>query len=101
MWDEQGRLLVVNYLENGMGHMDWMGISMCRFCGQHNGASDFTDGVYVWPEGLSHYLKEHGVRLPSEFVAHVMARIDVKTDGGTCWRTATMEQSDDGPKDSA
>jgi hypothetical protein len=30
-----------------------------------------TDGVYCWPEGLAHYVKEHDVRLPDEFVTHV------------------------------
>jgi hypothetical protein len=30
-----------------------------------------TDGVYCWPEGLAHYINEHDVRLPAEFVAHV------------------------------
>lgn len=48
-----------------------MGVSTCRMCGTPNGAGEFTDGVYVWPEGLAHYVQEHSVRLPAEFLAHV------------------------------
>jgi hypothetical protein len=36
------------------------------------GSIERTDGIYVWPEGLTHYVKEHNVRLPQEFVDHVL-----------------------------
>lgn len=48
-----------------------MGLSECRFCGEHVGSLEFTDGVYVWPEGLAHYIQEHSVRLPAAVVDHV------------------------------
>ena len=35
------------------------------------GPSEFSDGVWVWPEGLVHYVLEHAVRLPEEFLRHV------------------------------
>jgi hypothetical protein len=31
------------------------------------GYRDFTDGRWVWPEGLVHYVREHQVPLPDEF----------------------------------
>jgi hypothetical protein len=37
------------------------------------GSGERTDGVYVWPEGLVHYLEKHNVRLPQEFVDHVLS----------------------------
>jgi hypothetical protein len=37
------------------------------------GSCDFTDGVWVWPEGLSHYLRIHSVRLPEEFIRHALS----------------------------
>ena len=37
---------------------------------------EFTDGVYIWPEGLAHYLDAHAVRLPQQFVNHAMERLD-------------------------
>jgi len=38
------------------------------------GRSDMTDGVYVWPEGLAHYVEHHNVRLPHQFVQHVLSQ---------------------------
>jgi hypothetical protein len=40
-------------------------------CGQRLGNLELTDGVFIWPEGLDHYLLDHGVRLPQWFVDHV------------------------------
>ncbi len=73
-WDPEERRFVVEYLKGG-SRTPWlqMGFSTCRFCGQWNGTLDLTDGVYVWPEGLSHYLSDHGVRLPEAIVTHVRA----------------------------
>ena len=35
---------------------------------RRNGDSELTDGVFVWPEGLAHYVAVHDVRLPEEFI---------------------------------
>jgi len=42
------------------------------------GRGELTDGVYVWPEGLAHYLEKHNVRLPQEFVDHVLKSIELR-----------------------
>ncbi len=47
-----------------------MGPSMSRFCGEAVGSLELSDGVFIWPEGLAHYVEEHGVRLPARFVNH-------------------------------
>jgi hypothetical protein len=39
-----------------------------------NGFRDQSDGVWLWPEGLAHYVDKHGIRLPDEFVAHAASR---------------------------
>ncbi len=74
-WDLAERRLVAQYLDSGERAVDWMGLSWCRFhCGIEEpemGASDFSDGVWLWPEGLTHYVLEHAVRLPDEFIHHV------------------------------
>jgi hypothetical protein len=41
---------------------------MCNMTG--NGSRDLTDGTWVWPEGLAHYITTHDVILPDEFVEH-------------------------------
>ena len=72
------RELIIGYIETGEVHQQWMGYSYCRFeCGlpgQELGACDMTDGTFVWPEGLSHYVRDHKVDLPEEFVKHVLKR---------------------------
>jgi hypothetical protein len=72
-WDAEEREFVIDYLKAGLLARTAMGYSLCRFCGIENGDSEFTDGRYVWPEGLAHYLELHGVRLPDEFVKHVIS----------------------------
>lgn len=37
---------------------------------------EFSDGTYIWPEGLVRYLKAHDLRLPSAVVRHALARMD-------------------------
>ncbi|MFT5048691.1 MAG: hypothetical protein ACI8QZ_000078 [Chlamydiales bacterium] len=32
------------------------------------GSRCLTDGEWVWPEGLAHYVEAHHVRLPDEFL---------------------------------
>jgi hypothetical protein len=45
-------------------------------CGVANGSAEFTDGTYVWPEGLAHYVDEHHVRLPEAVLEHIRRRWD-------------------------
>jgi hypothetical protein len=75
-WDQRERGIVKSYLSHG--HVMWAtaGLSTCRLCGQPNGCAELSDGVYLWPEGLAHYLEKHSVRLPQEFVDHVHATLD-------------------------
>jgi hypothetical protein len=42
------------------------------------GSSDLTDGTWLWPEGLAHYVRKHDVVLPEEFIAHVVSRAPQK-----------------------
>lgn len=71
-WATEERETVAEYLGSGSVAMAFMGYSPCRICGIDNGALEFTDGTYQWPEGLGHYVEEHSVRLPHEFVEHAV-----------------------------
>lgn len=73
-WDDEERHAVWHYLASGTMLHAWMGFSPCRMCGKDNGALDFTDDTYVWPEGLAHYVYDHDIRLPGEFVEHALRR---------------------------
>lgn len=75
-WDVDERDMVADFLSRGFVARAYMGYSPCRLCGCDNGNLEFTDGVFVWPEGLRHYVVDHGVRLPDMFVDHVMRTIE-------------------------
>ena len=64
---------VVTYLRNAPKVISYRGLSMCRICKKMNGSIEQSDGVYLWPGGLAHYIEDHDVVLPDEFVTHVLA----------------------------
>jgi hypothetical protein len=73
-WDENDRHQVAAYLRSGTVPWAAAGFSVCRVCGSVNGSAEFTDGTYVWPEGLVHYVEEHRVRLPEAVLEHIRRR---------------------------
>jgi hypothetical protein len=80
-WNPDIKRSVVTYLRNGKVLACCMGYSYCRFhCGISDnmmGSCELTDGVWLWPEGLPHYVEVHSVRLPADFINH-MQRQDFK-----------------------
>lgn len=74
-WDAGHRAAVVAYLRCGAVLLAFPEPSFCRFaCGETAmGRADLSDGVFVWPEGLAHYVARHDVQLPERFVAHALA----------------------------
>lgn len=74
-WRPAVREAVLRYLRAGKVLVRYPEPSFCRFdCGEPAmGKSDCTDGRFVWPEGLAHYVEHHDVQLPESFVAHVVA----------------------------
>lgn len=72
-WEKEIRERVIRHLEEGVPFVRFAAESWCRFgCMEPLGACELTDGVYVWPEGLAHYLKNHHLRLPEPFVVHCL-----------------------------
>jgi len=63
---------VLEHLAKGEHHAAYKGSSTCRICGITNGSEERTDGVYYWPTGYSHYIRDHAVRPPTLFVRHVL-----------------------------
>lgn len=76
---------IADYLEAGNVAEQWRGLSWCRYgCEGHFGSKDLSDGVWLWPEGLAHYIRLHRVALPPAFVEHALGntialRIDADT----------------------
>lgn len=71
-WPIVERARVAAYLREGDIEASYLGYSACRFrCGipaSALGASDLTDGRWVWPQGFAHYVEVHGVRPPQAFL---------------------------------
>ncbi len=94
-WDEDERYATWFYFASGTLFRTYMGYSPCRICGVDNGAAEYTDGTYVWPEGLAHYIYDHAVRLPEDLVRHAKDRLDTLEDSGVAsdwWVGATAKE---------
>ena len=96
-WDRHERDVIADYLRCGFIYRAFGGLSTCRFCGQQNGALELSDGVWLWPDGLAHYVDDHSVRLPVEFVDHALDYLDRlgESDRDTeWWRAQTSWRHD-------
>jgi len=69
-WRSQELSRIVTYLQEGTVMRAYFGMADCRFreCGRVLGSRDRSDGEWIWPEGLEHYLTAHAVCLPESFV---------------------------------
>lgn len=76
-WASADRGRLVSYLRQGRPIFSYMGTSFCRFsCGvprAEMGSADLSDGTWIWPEGLAHYVEKHAIELPDEFLEHARA----------------------------
>ncbi|QHT65723.1 hypothetical protein GXP67_03095 [Rhodocytophaga rosea] len=72
-WNVAEKQMVITHLLQSHPLADWTGQSWCRFrCAETQlGSKDLTDGTYIFPEGLVHYLQNHHIRLPEKFIQHV------------------------------
>jgi hypothetical protein len=73
-WSVDEREAVADWLDSGVKIRFFLGASTCRFCGRANGSSEASDGEFLWPDGLGHYVREHDVRLPSSVVERATQR---------------------------
>jgi len=90
-WDDDERELTASYLASGTIARAFMGFSRCRLCGIENGNLEYTDGTYLWPQGLAHYVDEHAIRMPESVVSHIerrMHRIEHNPIDRSWWKVA-------------
>ena len=89
-----------NYLRSGTVLRTSAGFSPCRFCGKPHGAIEYTDGVLVWPQGLSHEIDDHAVRLPKpveDYVLSTSDRLEATPVSLEWWTAGAPPLSADGP----
>jgi hypothetical protein len=75
-WRPRDKKKLLNYLEKAPVLMTSGPSATCLVCGCDvgNNSKNHSDGVWVWPAGLSHYVREHAVVLPQAFVDHIRER---------------------------
>jgi hypothetical protein len=78
-WDAEERRKVIEYLDDAyQTPMFSFGPSWCRMgCAgvpKDIGTQELTDGVWLFPEGLVHYVRHHAVRPPEAFLKHLRSR---------------------------
>ena len=90
-WDADERELIVEFLRRGFVARTYMGYSPCRICGAANGALELSDGVYVWPDGFAHYVSDHDVKPPQEFIDHALSVLEAleASDRNEQWWAST------------
>ncbi len=62
---------VTSYLKSGVPCNNYRGSSGCRICKRSLSSFERTDGTFVWPDMLEHYIEEHNVILPKYFIDHL------------------------------
>lgn len=68
-WRLSERDKIAEYLHRGVPINSFGGFATCRLCDEVLGTKDLTDGEWVWPERLEHYITDHDVALPKAFIA--------------------------------
>jgi hypothetical protein len=71
-YPESEKKKVIDYLKKGKTIASYFGRSNCRICGEETpGVSDLTDGLFIFPSGLVHYIEKHNLHLPDDFIKTV------------------------------
>lgn len=96
-WLPEERHELASYLRPEQFMFGQWGYSWCRFhCGVTHtemGSREFTDGVWMWPEGLAHYVEHHGVMLPDAFVEHARSNSWVVPEINSSWATRRKDST--------
>ena len=69
---ETEQFAVLVYLARATVKTSYRGMAQCRVCSKFLGNSDMTIGSFEFPSKYEHYVTEHGVRPPEEFIAAAM-----------------------------
>ncbi|MEK6833229.1 MAG: hypothetical protein AABY32_04225 [Nanoarchaeota archaeon] len=62
---------IVQYLSKGSDAICWRGFAGCRICDTLLGTRCLSDGTWIWPQRLEHYIIEHNIVLPEEFINYM------------------------------
>lgn len=69
-YPDKDRLLV--YLLEAGKYTTLPSKRICEICGKDAGSTNYyTDGYWIWPEWISHYLNDHHIKLPDKFIGNI------------------------------
>ena len=84
-------IFVSTLVQTATPFAQWRGVSHCRCCDKSNGSQCLTmDGSWVWPQGFAHYIQEHNVRPPQEFLDY-LSGLDSKLVGEVAGHQECMD----------
>lgn len=91
-YEPEVRERIAAYLNDGAEYVQKIGFSRCRFsCGYVTVPAELTDGEWVWPRELGHYVIQHNIRMPDEFIFRVLSGVKPNYDA----RTAEAPEAND------
>jgi hypothetical protein len=71
-WKGHEKTMVFSHLRSAPDIRCFDGFAKCRLCNTMVGSTDKSDGSYVWPSGLAHYVEAHSLRPTPDFVHHII-----------------------------
>ena len=81
-WHPDDLSAIVKYLEDGRVHCVVVNSekSTCPLCDEwsYRPSLGRSDGVWNWPDSLSHFVANHFVRIPDAFVEHIRTMLKLK-----------------------
>ena len=75
-WDEKEKQKILKYISKcyyppcASAGFSWCRMG-CEPIPQDLGTQDLTDGTFIFPEGLAHYIAHHNVKPPEEFLSFI------------------------------
>jgi hypothetical protein len=76
-WAPADKAQLIEYLEASPDTVTSSGVDRrCPFCDRAMSGDAWlhSDGVWVWPHDLPHYMRDHSLRLPDRFVSEIRRR---------------------------
>ncbi len=65
-WREEKRASIIAYLQSGRIFCDHLQLEQCIICKYETKRIDLTDGLWIWPSILVHYIQEHNILMPPD-----------------------------------
>jgi hypothetical protein len=62
-----------NYRYGELRGYEYLGFHKCLICGEKAGCREYCDDIFIWPDGYSHYLAKHNIKIDEAFRSHLIS----------------------------